>query len=667
MKLPHVADGLKEFCTRIKGTPGLNGEASTAADVLRQLGEASQSIGYNTGVIAFFASTDVEKFGNQLPGLGTGIAGFATAIKDIKNTVDNDTVTNAITVLSGICDAAAKVRPNEGLRTLYENVDYDEFARQMPPLATGVVEFAKNLRHMPTDVDSDKISAASNVLVDICTAANMIPANEGIKTWLENINYDGFADDMGSLGTGVTNFLRAVHRVGNGNDLTLNPEVTSSLTRSKELLGYMIDVYNIIFDETGNVKLGKLKLGDNAGWFSRFGFELGGIFTNFLEGIQQSNSDYSAEESLSEATSKYELIKPVIEQITSLVSEYSSLKLANVENIEPGSIIENIATGLKSLLTFDSEITWTDKHSDVLYHVALLFDSLSEVQTLLMNYRSTMKATESDPAVFVDMLWDLADGFGYFVEMINTKGFDDPTSLSYWSDTVEATFVRIKELLGAIGSLNLQKEMAELQETTVKPVDPFGMFTNKEKSVTKAKNELQSTSTIFGQIVEGYKEFVTATNELLTGGDSYAWGETQDNVLARVQQIIDVMSSIDDVSTPNITPIVDFESVRDQINKWASEGVPENLQIGANWLMTMKLDTDQLLTIAPHDYSVQINSMNEKLGLMQQKLDDVYARMDGFRVVMDTGATVGVLTPRIDFRLGRDGFIAGRGVTRPTK
>lgn len=169
------------------------------------------------GLSRFFGGggSSLASFGEQLPPLGTSLAGFVSNLgtfgdDQIKTT---ECAGNAIVALS---DAAKKL-PKEGgwAQKIFGSTNLAGFAEQMPVVAGGVVGFVNALGEF-SEPQIATAEAACKVITAVANAADALPSTGGFWQKLFGDKGDGltkFADNMPKVGKGVKGFINELDSV----------------------------------------------------------------------------------------------------------------------------------------------------------------------------------------------------------------------------------------------------------------------------------------------------------------------------------------------------------------------------------------------------------------------------------------------------------------------
>ena len=185
--------------------------------------------------------------------------------------------------------------------------------------------------------------------------------------------------------------------------------------------------------------------------------------------------------------------------------------------------------------------------------------------------------------------------------------------------------------------------------------------------VEKARAEGMDELTV-DNIAEDMATFIKTFDEELFGGVDGLKNENSPQILRETAEAINFLvtaiNSLNTIETPTIGPVFDFD-ISDFKGKVSEmrEDLSSFAKFGTNYSITLKLDSEQFADLAPKDYSSDIQTLRETVGELKTTVSAMNTKIDSMKVVMDTGAMVGALGPRIDMYLGMRGFEAGRGIT----
>jgi len=617
-KIGPLGKGLKEFCDHIVGAPSLNnGEADTASDVLIKLATAASTMPRNSGIFSKFSNTNITKFADQIPSLGTGVCGYANAVRDITG-LGSEKLETATKVLVAICEAASKIPANEGMITLWSNIDYDKFGDgSMTSLGKGVTNFAEAVKSAPGLSDTS-LETATKVLVAICEAAALIPENSGLVTLFKGVNYSTFESDMGHMGAGLLAFARNVgglvaqdHKLkakdltdGERENIQVVTSIVDSFTKLIEILSTLTDLSTDLTSASERIKKKMSEIGN----------DLGQAMILFLEGFFNEN-EASADvrrDKLDKIVSEYDTYLPAIEEFVEVLSGLSSISFINPSNIE--TMLTGVSTGLTSILTFDDEIPWTQKHNNILDRVVNICDALGKMRDYIGAYES--KSIEK-------WFGDLVNAYYMYRKAILYEGWDDRR------ENVTNHIIKICEGLGLISDY--------IHDYNSKSIEQW-----------------------FVDLVDGYKAFADGINNIYADeSGQFAWTEGTQTAFDRIKEMVNIIQTLDGIESPTISPVMDFNTVEQQLMQWGNKPLP-GISTMLNGDISLKLDASQLEAITPKDYTVYFDSITTKMNEMNKDIVNLGSEIRRMKVVMDTGAVVGAIGDGVDYHIGKNAFFESR-------
>ena len=173
------------------------------------LAELAHEIPNEGGVVAWFAGENsISKFGDELIKLGAGIKGFADQVSDIPD------ISAAITAAAQLVELTNNIPKEEGVAQWFTGTaSISKYSAELANLGKGIYDFSTNVG----DADPNKVAAAAQAAMHIADLTNAIPKEEGVAQWFTGTtSLSKFADDMGSLGAGISSFAE--------NTSTVDPE-----------------------------------------------------------------------------------------------------------------------------------------------------------------------------------------------------------------------------------------------------------------------------------------------------------------------------------------------------------------------------------------------------------------------------------------------------------
>lgn len=209
----YVADGIKNFVTKLDGVTIDSNLADEALYVAQALSELQNNLPATGGAIQnFFGEQNLETFGNQMGAVGTGINAFITNLGDA--TISQDQVNmaeNVGTMLSKLEDNLTK---HGGAITFFTgDSDFGEFSENIGKLGTGLLSFSIKAKMLDTN--------ASNKAVEIAEDLSSIENNLKDDVWLSTPN------NLGNFSENVASFAGALAMLNDINNVNIAGVVDS--------------------------------------------------------------------------------------------------------------------------------------------------------------------------------------------------------------------------------------------------------------------------------------------------------------------------------------------------------------------------------------------------------------------------------------------------------
>jgi hypothetical protein len=310
----------------------------------------------------------------------------------------------------------------------------------------------------------------------------------------------------------------------------------------------------------------------------------------------------------------------------------------DLESFEFVPVMDKIVEGIKKVFdlstnpNFDKNVLVVERVSSLVSSISGLTDMLSYYIKKTEYFGEEVENVDNEISPITDMFNDLATAYNAFCAAFYFG--DDQRDL--WNESLHSPI------------LERIKSISEI----IQMITPYIGLQAKIGSVTSA----------FINIASAYGEFIKAINdETIVPALSSGNEETFERAKT-LAEIISMLANANGEGSVDlkISPIMDMDEIQRQLNEGGSVVLNNGLRLSSEFTITAKLDTEQLSQLSPIDYSANFADVSEKLGLMNDKLNEVYERMDQFDVILNTGALVGELAPRIDRYIGRTTFELGR-------
>ena len=203
LQLPILGMGLKGFATAVSGI--VPAEVTAAALAAESLAEMTNNIPNEGGMVAWFTGENsITKFAARLPVLGLGIKGFATAVSGI----NPETVKAAAEAALSLAKMTTHI-PNSGGMVSWFTGDNSiaKFGRELISLGVGIAGFAI----ATAGISPENVRAASDAAVSLASMTENIPNSGGVLRWLVGDNSIArFSVELIALGIGLKGFATAV-------------------------------------------------------------------------------------------------------------------------------------------------------------------------------------------------------------------------------------------------------------------------------------------------------------------------------------------------------------------------------------------------------------------------------------------------------------------------
>ena len=198
-KLTALGEGLAGFAEKVKDVEsGTNSASNGAVNICKDLVEISKSIGEEKsgGLAQWFGGSskdDIESWGNKLPALGEGIAGFSDAVKNIKSVDSLSPVTAAIKTLSEIkLDNSIS---DTNFNQLLENIGWLANGVSGNDAYKGIDDFT-TIANAFGDISAEASSAIKTKVENVSSAITSILK---IANTDDDVNQDGFEQKLGLI------------------------------------------------------------------------------------------------------------------------------------------------------------------------------------------------------------------------------------------------------------------------------------------------------------------------------------------------------------------------------------------------------------------------------------------------------------------------------------
>lgn len=209
----YVADGIKNFVTKLDGVTIDSNLADEALYVAQALSELQNNLPATGGAIQdFFGEQNLETFGKQMGAVGTDINAFITNLGDA--TISQDQVNMAENVGTMLSELEDNLTKHGGAITFFTgDSDFGEFSENIGKLGTGLLSFSIKAKLLDT--------TASNKAVEIAEDLSSIENNLKDDVWWSTSN------NLGIFSENVASFAGALAMLNDINNVNIAGVVDS--------------------------------------------------------------------------------------------------------------------------------------------------------------------------------------------------------------------------------------------------------------------------------------------------------------------------------------------------------------------------------------------------------------------------------------------------------
>ena len=219
--LPALGSGLLSFSTSVTGIQ--TESVTAAASAAKSLAEMTTFIPNEGGIKVWFSGeSGVAAFAANLPLLGLGLLGFATATAGI--TAEN--VTAAATAAKSLAEMTTFI-PNEGgIKSWFSGESgVATFSDNLPKLGDALKKFSISV----DGINAENVSAASQAAKNLGEMTATIPNEGGIKAWFSGESgVATFSDNLPKLGDALKKFSISVDGI-NAENVTAAAKAAKNL------------------------------------------------------------------------------------------------------------------------------------------------------------------------------------------------------------------------------------------------------------------------------------------------------------------------------------------------------------------------------------------------------------------------------------------------------
>ena len=330
--LPDIATNLSKFMNNLSGF--IEGAKHIDADVLNSIKILSEAIITLTAAdllqgitkfLGFGKSNNLEDFGKQLEGLGTGLNTFVSKLTNFDDT-SKSKIEAACEVIKLLGEANNSV-PNSGglLSKIIGDNKLDDFGKQLEGLGKGINSFVVSLK----DFSKEKIEIVKSACDSIFYIADL--GNMDLNTISSNLKV--FGDNLIIFGYDLEEFLICISNIG-------IDTITQCISKIQELINMATNIASINIDSITTFSQSLVETANNGV------IEFCNAFSGF-EPVEKVKSSIRImlEAALSEADNKKEKFKTTFTELMKKGIEGVESKKGQMINVFKDTcktIIDNI-------------------------------------------------------------------------------------------------------------------------------------------------------------------------------------------------------------------------------------------------------------------------------------------------------------------------------------
>ena len=203
LQLPILGAGIKGFATAVSGI--VPEEVTAAARAAESLAEMTKHIPNEGGMVAWFTGENsISKFGSDLIALGNGIKGFSIAVTGI----NAESLTPSVNAVKCLVEMTKHIPNSGGVAAWFAGDNsVSKFASDLIKLGYGLKGYSTAV----AGIVPEEITSSANAAKSLAEMTKYIPNSGGIKAWFTGDNsISKWAKKLPDLGAGLKGFSDSV-------------------------------------------------------------------------------------------------------------------------------------------------------------------------------------------------------------------------------------------------------------------------------------------------------------------------------------------------------------------------------------------------------------------------------------------------------------------------
>lgn len=602
----QIAEFAPYFKSYADQMQGVDAEVVTAsANAAKALAEFASNIPNSGGVAGFFAGeNDLSSFGKQLAEFGPHFAKYASAISG----VDSSVVTASSAAAQSLAEMASVIPNTGGLVSLFTgDNDIATFGKKLAEFGPYFAEYANSISGIAPDAVTASVSAAKA----LAALAENLPNSGGlVSLFTGDNNIADFGKDLKGLGKSLQEYYNSIKEIDIG-------QVSSATTQMQALM-------NI---------------------FSTFSTADGGSIDQFLDTIKKIPGEMT--EAAKGVDSSLSTIQNSVSSKSDSIAESFSTLMTRVINAMNSRGEQLSTVGRNAANRFV-----TNLNNSLTIGLTRATSSMNRSISTMLN--SALKRFNSYNARFQNAGRTL---IGQIVKGINTRKTTIGTAINAAISSATKRLGNYTRSFYTAGQNMAQGLANGLRSGRSSVINAASSTAADALSAAKKKLGIHSPSKEFERIGEQSDNGLIRGLLALAGKVRNTGENVGDAALSGVGLMLRQLPRILDSDinfSPRIQPVLDLSNLTAGAAAMnsifpSSYGIHTNVDTADIGRVSNRLSSRQNGT-TKRDYGPQ---MLDAMNRMSSQINTLGDRIEQMQIVLDTGATVGALSPKIDQKLGQ--------------
>lgn len=623
---------------------GIDANVVTAsANAAKTLAEFATSIPNSGGVVSFFAGENsLSEFAKELAEFGPSFKSYADSVSGM----DPEVVTNSANAAKALAELANEIPNTGGVAGFFAgNNDMDTFGEQLKKFGPAIKAYADSVSGM----DPDVVTNSANAAKALATLAESLPNSGGLVSLFTGDNtLSSFGENLRSLGNAMLDYYTVI----SGIDLSMVSSATSQLNSILLLFSNMSNM------DGGSISdiIDQLRQLPNAMNDAVTGVDsslntLTKTVSNFsVTIVAQMNSATNGV-----SASLQTMASVVLSSSGMISSAFSSVILSGINAIQARSGQLN-TTGRTIIMSFINTVNLTisSSTSSVRANIMMLFTAM---------VTSAIQVIENSKATLQNEGRSLIQAF---ISGMNSMRWEAHSSASSIASSAESGVSGYYWSFYNAGNNMIQGLINGIYSGRSGAISAASSVAYSALSAAKDALDIHSPSGEFEDVgiysdeglIQGLLRMAT---EVENASESVAESALSGARLT-LNRLPGILSS-DLNASPRITPVLDLSKVQsgaNAMNQLFPYGYSIRAKVNTNDISTVSRNLSN--RVAPGNNRNYGPDILEAFNLLGNRVDALGDRIAEMGIVLDTGATVGGISTKMDKTLGKMANYKGRNI-----